>query len=51
MTQNEQIEQLGRYIHTLRRQRGSALKIVVREQRPACARPMSDCCSAAARIW
>ena len=35
LTQNEQIEQLGRYIHTLRRQRGSALKIVVREQRPS----------------
>ncbi|AMQ60248.1 TPA: cellulose biosynthesis protein BcsE [Klebsiella aerogenes] len=35
ITQNEQIEQLGRYIHTLRRQRGSALKIVVREQTPS----------------
>lgn len=35
VTQNEQIEQLGRYIHTLRRQRGSALKIVVREQLPS----------------
>ena len=32
VTQNEQIEQLGRYIHTLRL-------------------PMSDCYSAAARIW
>ncbi|WP_174510202.1 cellulose biosynthesis protein BcsE [Klebsiella oxytoca] len=35
VTQNEQIEQLGRYIHTLRKQRGSALKIVVREQTPS----------------
>ncbi|TCW14340.1 cellulose biosynthesis protein BcsE [Raoultella sp. BIGb0138] len=35
ITQNEQIEQLGRYIHTLRHQRGSALKIVVREQTPS----------------
>ena len=34
ITQNVQIEQLGRSIHTLRRQRGSALKIVVREQAP-----------------
>ena len=32
ITQNEQIEPLARNIHTLRRQRGSALKIVVREQ-------------------
>lgn len=31
LSQNSQIEQLARYIHTLRRQRGSALKIVVRE--------------------
>jgi len=29
--QTSQIEQLARFIHTLRRQRGSALKIVVRE--------------------
>ena len=29
--QTSQIEQVARYIHTLRRQRGSALKIVVRE--------------------
>lgn len=29
--QNNQIETLARQIHTLRRQRGSALKIVVRE--------------------
>ena len=35
ITQNEQIEQLGRYIHILRKQRGSALKIVVREQTPS----------------
>ncbi|MEF3108211.1 cellulose biosynthesis protein BcsE [Raoultella sp. WB_B2P2-3] len=35
VTQNVQIEQLGRYIHTLRRQRGSALKIIVREQTPS----------------
>jgi cellulose biosynthesis protein BcsE len=51
ITQNTQIEQLGRYIHTLRRQRGTALKIIVREQTPACARPMSGCCSAAAPAW
>ena len=31
LTQNNQIETLARHIHTLRRQRGSALKIVVRE--------------------
>ena len=31
LTQNNQIETLARQIHTLRRQRGSALKIVVRE--------------------
>lgn len=31
LTQNNQIEPLARRIHTLRRQRGSALKIVVRE--------------------
>ncbi|MGK0705779.1 cellulose biosynthesis c-di-GMP-binding protein BcsE [Yokenella regensburgei] len=31
VTQNAQIEQLATYIHTLRRQRGSALKIIVRE--------------------
>lgn len=35
ITQNTQIEQLGRYIHTLRRQRGTALKIIVREQTPS----------------
>jgi hypothetical protein len=29
--QNNQIETLARQIHTLRRQRGSALKIIVRE--------------------
>ncbi|QLR45174.1 cellulose biosynthesis protein BcsE [Enterobacter sp. RHBSTW-00994] len=31
LTQNNQIETLAKQIHTLRRQRGSALKIVVRE--------------------
>lgn len=31
LMQNNQIETLARHIHTLRRQRGSALKIVVRE--------------------
>lgn len=31
LTQNSQIEQLARYIHTLRRQRGSAIKLIVRE--------------------
>ncbi|MDY1038180.1 cellulose biosynthesis c-di-GMP-binding protein BcsE [Lelliottia sp. CFBP8978] len=31
LTQNNQIEAIARQIHTLRRQRGSALKIVVRE--------------------
>lgn len=31
LTQTSQIEQLAQYIHTLRRQRGTALKIVVRE--------------------
>ncbi|WP_165731072.1 cellulose biosynthesis c-di-GMP-binding protein BcsE [Enterobacter hormaechei] len=31
LIQNNQIETLARHIHTLRRQRGSALKIVVRE--------------------
>ncbi|MFW0764780.1 cellulose biosynthesis c-di-GMP-binding protein BcsE [Trabulsiella odontotermitis] len=31
VAQNAQIEQLATYIHTLRRQRGSALKIIVRE--------------------
>ncbi len=30
--QNNQIEGLARHIHTLRRQRGSALKIIVREK-------------------
>jgi len=35
MGQNSQIEQLARYTHTLRRQRGSALKIVVRENGPS----------------
>ena len=35
LSQNSQIEQLARYIHTLRRQRGSALKIVVRETTPS----------------
>ena len=35
MGQNSQIEQLARYIHTLRRQRGTALKIVVRESVPS----------------
>ncbi|MDP1255246.1 BcsE family c-di-GMP-binding protein, partial [Klebsiella pneumoniae] len=33
--QTTQLEQLGRYIHTLRRQRGTALKIIVREQTPS----------------
>lgn len=31
LTQNNQIENLARQIHALRRQRGSALKIIVRE--------------------
>nr|WP_318383486.1 cellulose biosynthesis c-di-GMP-binding protein BcsE [uncultured Enterobacter sp.] len=31
LTQNNQIENMARQIHTLRRQRGSALKIIVRE--------------------
>ncbi len=31
----------GRSIHTLRRQRGSAMKILVREIPPACAPPMN----------
>lgn len=31
LNQNSQVEQLAHYIHTLRRQRGSALKIIVRE--------------------
>jgi cellulose biosynthesis protein BcsE len=31
LTQNNRIESLAKHIHTLRRQRGSALKIVVRE--------------------
>lgn len=33
--QNSQIDQLARYIHTLRRQRGTTLKIVVRESVPS----------------
>ena len=45
ITQNEQIEQLGRYIHTLRRQRGSALKKSwYVNKRRACAPPMNACC-------
>ena len=35
LSQNSQVEQLARYIHTLRRQRGSALKIIVRETTPS----------------
>ena len=35
LNQNSQVEQLARYIHTLRRQRGSALKIIVRETTPS----------------
>lgn len=31
LNQNSQVEQLARFTHTLRRQRGSALKIIVRE--------------------
>lgn len=35
LSKNSQVEQLARYIHTLRRQRGSALKIIVRETTPS----------------
>lgn len=35
LNQNSQVEQLARYIHTLRRQRGSALKLIVRETTPS----------------
>jgi len=31
LNQNSQVEQLARFTHTLRRQRGSALKIIIRE--------------------
>lgn len=51
ITQNTQIEQLGRYIHTLRRQRGTALKSSSVNKPRACARPMSGYCSAAAPAW
>ncbi|BBR56899.1 cellulose biosynthesis protein BcsE [Klebsiella sp. WP4-W18-ESBL-05] len=35
LRQNSQVEQLAHYIHTLRRQRGSALKIITRETTPS----------------
>lgn len=35
LSQNHQIEPLARHIHTLRRQRGSALKIIIRENKPS----------------
>lgn len=35
LNQNSQVEQLARFTHTLRRQRGTALKIIVRETTPS----------------
>ncbi len=37
--------------HTLRRQRGSAMKILVRENTAACAPPMNVCYWPAVQIW
>ena len=51
LMQNNQIETLARQIHTLRRQRGSALKLWCAKIIPACALPMSVCFWAAGQIW
>lgn len=51
LQQNAQIEPLARSIHTLRRQRGSAMKILVRKIPPACAPPMNVYYWPAVQIW
>ena len=49
--QNNQIETLARQIHTLRRQRGSALKLWYAKTIPACVPRTNVCFWAVAQTW